>query len=90
MQKYKKYIIFQYNEFSPKGGYYDITDSFDSIEECILFIKSNEYKTQFNKIVDRDSWEVIFEHDYIRDFNKDQYAKDKIQMGVSYGLSTRI
>lgn len=57
MSKYKKYIVFQHEWYYPSGGLGDITDSFDTIEECREYISKNEMDS--NQIVDRDTWEVI-------------------------------
>ena len=55
--KYKKYIVFQFQTYYPAGGIGDITDSFESKEEAIAFIKDN--LEDYNEIVDRDTWEII-------------------------------
>lgn len=57
--KYKKYILFQYHQYYPGGGLGDITDSFDTLEEART--KAVEKYYDYNEIVDRDTWEVVWE-----------------------------
>ena len=63
MMKYKKYILFQYEYYYPKGGLHDITNSFNTVNEAIEFIfkEENSSHVQWDKheIVDRDTWEIV-------------------------------
>ena len=59
MSKYKKYIVFQFDAYSPAGGLNDITGSFDLLEEAIEYAKKN--LDDCNEIVDRDTWEKVKE-----------------------------
>jgi hypothetical protein len=55
MMKYKKYIVFAYEQYYPSGGMGDIVGSFDTIEEARERGSDNDYCD----IVDRDTWEII-------------------------------
>ncbi len=57
----RKYIVFQYDSYYPVGGLGDVRDSFDSLEEAEKYCHANRY--DFNKIVDRDTWEIVKEID---------------------------
>lgn len=52
--KYKKFIVFQFEQYYPQGGLNDIKGSFDSLEEAIAFIQKN--RQDYNQIVNRDTW----------------------------------
>lgn len=58
----KKYILFQYETYYPCGGLSDIVDSFATIKEAQG--KVEESLQDYNEIVDRDTWKIIFEKDY--------------------------
>ena len=59
--KYKKYIVFQWESHqagSPRevmGGLWDITDSFNLLEDALASIVCN-----YAQIVDRDTWEIVY------------------------------
>lgn len=55
-KKYKKYIVFHFEQFYPIGGLEDIVGSFDTLEEA-------EAVSQKDYIVDRDTWEKV--RDYV-------------------------
>lgn len=62
--KYKKYIIFTFDNYYPNGGINDLTGDFDTIKECRerLMKKANSYSYWHYQIVDRDTWEIIEEN----------------------------
>ena len=55
--KYKKYIVFGFDNYYPSGGLSDIVRSHDSIEEARAETKNGDYDSY--EIVDRDTWEVV-------------------------------
>jgi len=55
--EYYKYIVFEYDEYYPKGGLGDIKKSFDSLEEAKEQKKASNY--DYSDIIDRDTWEEI-------------------------------
>ena len=55
---YKKYILFQYDKFYPRGGLMDIIGSFDTIEEAKEFAKKD--RTDYTVILDRDTWQIAW------------------------------
>lgn len=59
MSKYKKYILFQFDSYSPAGGLGDIVGSFNLVEEAIEYARKN--MDDCNEIIDRDTWEKIKE-----------------------------
>ncbi len=54
----KKYIVFQYLLYYPSGGLSDMRESFDTMNEAIEHCNDN--LTDFNEIVDRDTWEIVW------------------------------
>lgn len=60
--KYNKYIVFEFNYYEASGGIDDISQSFDDLNDAILYIE----KTCFNisYIIDRDSWKMVYEYNY--------------------------
>lgn len=59
--KYKKFILFQYERYYPSGGLGDVKDSFDTLEAAKLY--ALEHRRDFNEVVDRDTWEIVWESD---------------------------
>ena len=62
--RYKKYIVFGYDQYYPLGGLSDLKESFSSSEEAVDYInksraEDNGYRHDFYDIVDRDSWEEV-------------------------------
>lgn len=59
--KYKKYILFDYVNCypHPNGGLWDISDSFDTLEEALDHLNTGYYDVAY--VVDRDTWEVVWE-----------------------------
>ena len=55
----KKYVLFQYNQYYPSGGPYDIQGSYDTIEEAEKVVNLATYRSDTNLIVDRDTWEIV-------------------------------
>jgi hypothetical protein len=66
--KYKKYIVFAFNDGIKKehGGIDDIFGSYDTLEEAkrkiihMEFGKRIIYEASNVQIVDRDTWECLF------------------------------
>jgi hypothetical protein len=60
--KYKKYIVFAWDDYEAQGGLDDIKDSFDTQQEAESFIAEDNaiYNDDHYRIIDRDTWEVIF------------------------------
>ena len=58
--KYKKYILFQFDDYYPSGGLWDIKGSFDTIEEAKDNWSCRPSYDQ-SEIVDRDTWEIVWE-----------------------------
>ena len=56
--KFKKYIVFCWEQELKKGGMQDIIGSNDDINIC-KEIFSNRFWYDYCQIVDRDSWEVV-------------------------------
>lgn len=50
---YKKYILFQYDQYYPCGGLEDIQGSYDTLDEATKLAK--EIESDFNEVVDRDT-----------------------------------
>jgi hypothetical protein len=63
MSEHKKYKVFQYDSYYPCGGIEDCYVEFDILEDAIEYIKSNQY--DYNYIIDRDTWETVFDLDNI-------------------------
>jgi hypothetical protein len=61
IMKHKKFIVFAWATYYPGGGLNDISASFDTLEEA----KSHAFAQHedFLRIVDRDTWEVVFSND---------------------------
>jgi hypothetical protein len=57
--KKKKYVIFGFNNFYPRGGMNDLILSVDTLEEVEEFIKKDG--NDFCQVVDRDTFEIIRE-----------------------------
>jgi hypothetical protein len=57
----KKYIIFAYDIYYPGGGLEDIAKETDDFAEAILYVLEEEVNTDWVQIVDRDTWEVVYE-----------------------------
>jgi len=54
----KKYIVFQFDLYYPVGGLNDMRESFDTLEEAEKFCLEDRW--DFNHIVDRDTWEIVW------------------------------
>lgn len=59
--RYKKFILFQWESFYPGGGLGDITDSFDTLAEAQDAAKKS--RSDFNEVIDRDTWEEVWRLD---------------------------
>ena len=55
----EKYVVFQYSQYYPRGGLDDISEDFESLEDAIIFCTKNP--RDYNEIVDRDTWEIVYE-----------------------------
>ena len=53
----KRYILFQFDTYYPRGGIEDIEGSFDTIAEAKQFVNDNTHYC-FSYAVDRDTWEI--------------------------------
>lgn len=51
----EKYIVFQYDNYYPRGGMMDITGSYHTIEEA-----KETFGLDRGCVVDRDTWQVVF------------------------------
>jgi hypothetical protein len=58
----KKYLLFNYSNYYPGGGFNDFEDSFDTIQEAFDFW---EYKKQYclYQIIDKDTFEIVKTND---------------------------
>lgn len=62
--KYRKYILFAWDEDYPSGGFNDLRNSFGSIEEAMAFFESNRLDSGgcmiycYGEIINRDTWEI--------------------------------
>ena len=56
--KYKKYIVFQYDDYYPGGGLTDIKGDCDTIEEAKA-LSGSSFQYDNTEIVDRDTWEIV-------------------------------
>jgi len=54
----KKFIVFGYEGFYPRGALADIQGDFDTLEEAKDYIENN--KRDFNDVVDRDTWQEVY------------------------------
>lgn len=63
--KYKKFILFAYEAYYPAGGLSDIEGSYDTLEEAIVSARATN--RDFLEIVDRDTWEIVWENDEASD-----------------------
>jgi len=59
----KKYVIFAYYHFYPCGGLDDIVTSVDTRSEALTWLKENATHHDYKKVVDRDTWEIVYEND---------------------------
>ena len=55
--KYKKYIVFEIEQYYPSVGLNDIVISFDTIEEVKGYLKDKNYDYSYHSVIDRDTWE---------------------------------
>jgi hypothetical protein len=53
----RKYVLFAYDEFYPRGGIADIHGDYDTVEEVVVEIAKDQLCCY--NIVDRDTWEEI-------------------------------
>ncbi len=53
--KFKRYIVFQFDEHYPAGGLGDVKGSFNDLKWAKLFIKDSGYY-DYTEIIDRDTW----------------------------------
>lgn len=58
----KKYILFQFFRYYPIGGLGDITRSFTSLKAAIKEGSRKDDTYEYNEIVDRDTWEIIWKN----------------------------
>ena len=61
MDTKKKYILFQFDTYYPSGGIADITAKSDSLDE--LKKKAAEDYHDWAYIVDRDTWQTVWDQD---------------------------
>ena len=54
MKKMKKYLLFTFDRYYPSGGMYDLSGSFDTVEEARAAVKTDYYQ-----IVDKHTLEVV-------------------------------
>ena len=60
MHKYKKYIVFAWDEHESEGGVNDIQGSFNTKEACQKLKNEWEVWQDANvQVIDRDTWEDI-------------------------------
>jgi hypothetical protein len=59
--KYKKFILFQFDDHEPMGGVHDIQNSFDTLDEAIAAGAVHRFDNV--EVVDRDTWEIVWEND---------------------------
>jgi hypothetical protein len=52
----KKYLLFQYNEYEPSGGWYDLHGDFENIEDAKAAIVKDGWH-----IVDIELQEIVFD-----------------------------
>jgi hypothetical protein len=58
MAKYKKYILFAYDQYYPLGGLEDVRGEADTMEELQPEIDKNS-RSQTWYVIDRDTWETV-------------------------------
>lgn len=56
---YKKYILFQFEDYYPGGGMSDIRESFDTVKEAEDFVAAQKWKPDNSELVDRDTWQEV-------------------------------
>ena len=54
------YILFQFFRCYPCGALADITGSFDTMEKAIKEVDKEPDLYDYNEIVDRDTWEIVW------------------------------
>jgi hypothetical protein len=56
--KPKRYLLFQYEQYYPGGGWGDLTGSFDTIEEAAT--KALKKRRDYNEIIDLETGEEVW------------------------------
>lgn len=61
MNKYKKYLVFAFEQYYPRGGFSDFKNSYDTIEEAQAEGRKQikKYYQDYVQIIDRDTLEQI-------------------------------
>ncbi len=60
---YKKFIVFSFPEYYPSGGMGDVTAEYDNLEEAKNHFKKINNVSDFNYVIDRDTWECVYDLD---------------------------
>jgi hypothetical protein len=58
----KKYLLFNYSNYYPAGGFNDFENSFDTIEQAFDFWESEELYCLY-QIIDKDTFEIVKTND---------------------------
>lgn len=62
----KRYLLFAYDQYYPRGGWGDFKDSFDSLEEAFAYglhkYPDGEKRYDWCHVVDTETWTA--EYDY--------------------------
>ena len=53
--RFKKYIVFGFDQYYPLGGLEDIRGDFDTLEEAWEY----DHDWDYHYIVDRDTWQKV-------------------------------
>lgn len=56
--KYKKYIVFSFDNYYPRGGLEDIKESFYTLKAAVDYASESEYDE--SEIADRDTWTIVY------------------------------
>jgi len=57
----KRYLLFAGSLYYPSGGWDDLVESFDTVDECIAQAKANSYVMDWWQIVDTTTWQQVKE-----------------------------
>ena len=58
-ERYKRFMVFAYDQFYPGGGTTDCNDSFDTLAEAIA--AAENMRDDFKEILDLDERQVVWE-----------------------------
>lgn len=60
-KKYKKYIVFYFEQYYPSGGLNDIVGSYETLQDAENSLNRGDITYGTHQIVERDTWEIVKE-----------------------------